>query len=72
LEETYASTCTVYGTYAYTSTLSSLYTTTSTETYTLTEKVPLSYWHGWLPYIFFAMAGAAAVAFALSEATPLR
>jgi ribosomal protein L40E len=57
-------------TYIYTSTLSSIYMTNSTETHTLTEKVSLSYWHGWLPYPFFAGAGAAAITLCLSEAIP--
>jgi hypothetical protein len=69
-ELTYSETYTFYQTYTYTSTLSSFYTITSTETHTLTEKVPLSYWHGWLPYPFFAGAGAAVIALYLSEAIP--
>jgi hypothetical protein len=65
-ELTYSETYTFYRTYTYTSTNSRLYTTTSTETHTLTEKVPLSYWHEWLPYPFFA----GAVALAISTAIP--
>jgi hypothetical protein len=69
-ELTYSETYTLYRTSTYTSTLSSIYTTTSTETHTLTEKVPLSYWYAWLPYPFFAGAGAAAITLCLSEAIP--
>ena len=70
LEATYSETYTLYRTSTYTSTLSSIYTTTSTETHTLTEKVSLSYWHGWLPYPFFVGAGAAVITLYLSEAIP--
>jgi hypothetical protein len=69
-ELTYSETYTLYRTSTYTSTLSSIYTTTSTETHTLTEKVSLSYWYAWLPYPFFAGAGAAAITLYLSEAIP--
>jgi hypothetical protein len=54
----------------YTSTFSSVYALTSTETHTLTEKVPLSYWHGWLPYWLFAGASAAVIALYLSAVIP--
>jgi len=70
LEATYSETYTLYRTSTYTSTLFSIYTATSTETHTLTEKVPLSYWYAWLPYPFFAGAGAAAITLYLSEAIP--
>jgi hypothetical protein len=65
LDATYLLTYTLYRTSTYTSTLSSIYTTTSTETHTLTEKVSLSYWHGWLPYPFFAGAAALAISTAI-------
>jgi hypothetical protein len=66
LEATYSLTYTLYRTYTHTSMLSSVYTATSTETHTLTEKVPLSYWYAWLPYPFFA----GAVALAISTVIP--
>jgi ribosomal protein L40E len=70
LEAIYATTNILYKTYTYISTISSFCTVTSTETHTLTEGVPLSYWHRWLPYPFFAGAGAAAITLCLSEAIP--
>jgi hypothetical protein len=36
------------------------------QTHILTEIVSLSYWHGWLPILLFATAGAGAVAFTIS------